>query len=393
MRIVPGAAVLIAAATLFGGAAVAATAPLPPRGEEAWWFASLDLGRAREQATGKGVTLALIDGPIALKVPELRGRDVAAVTNVCGGAATATGEVADHTTALAVAIVGNGKGNAPDGVGTSGVAPEATLRVYAVGSSVDEVGCGRQDVDGAALAIERAVDDGVRIIGYAGGSERLRPSVSAAVQRALDAGIVVVAAAGDSRDDAVLNPAAIPGVVAVAATTRDGAGWIENTAGNRAAFVVSAPGVDLPMGGFFDGVWRSAALRSGTSEATAIVMGALALAMQRWPDATGNQILTNLLRTATGRTVSARLPPSPAPFGRDTDLGFGVVSVTGMLAVDPQQWPDLNPLRPPAPSPTPRPLVAEGGGVGWALPLGAVLGTAGFVAVFVVVRVRPKRQN
>lgn len=399
MRIVRGAAVLIAAATAFGGVAVAAAPPpLPPRGEDAWWFTSLDLGRAHEQVTGKGVTLALIDGPLAPTVPELRGRDVTAVTNVCGGAATATGEVADHTTALAAAIVGNGQGNAPDGVGTAGVAPEATLRVYAVGSSVNEVGCGRGDLDGAALAIERAVDDGVRIIGYAGGSDRLRPAVAAAVQRALDAGIVVVAAAGDSRDAAVLNPAAIPGVVAVAATTRDGEGWVENTAGNRAAFVVSAPGVDLPMGGFFDGDWRSAALRSGTSEATAIVMGALALAVQRWPQASGNQILTNLLRTATGRAVSGRLP-SPAPFGRtefgrDGDLGFGVVSVTGMLAADPRQWPDVNPLRPASPSPTPTPLaIADDGGAGWALPLGAVLGTAAFVAVFVFVRVRPKQQN
>lgn len=381
MRIVRGLAALFALAVLAGPAAAATSPPLPPRGADAWWFTGLGLPAAHEQVTGAGVTVALIDGPVALDVPELRGRNVAAVTNVCGGSATGTGEVADHTTALAAAIVGTGKGNADDRVGTAGVAPDVALRVYAAGSAVDTVGCGRNDgTDGAALAIEAAVADRVRVIGYAGGSERLRPTLDAAVQRAMDAGIVVVAAAGDSREAAVLNPAAIPGVVAVSASTREGTPWSEGTLGNRAAFVISAPGVDLPMGGFFDGTWNSAALRTGTSEATALVVGGLALAMQRWPKATGNQILTHLLHTATGR-------PS---FGRDTDLGFGVLSVPGMLASDPAQWPDVNPLR-PLPTPTPTPLAQPGGEptLDWRIVTGALAGTLVLAAAFVYVRVKP----
>ncbi|MGQ0467247.1 MAG: S8 family serine peptidase [Sporichthyaceae bacterium] len=378
MRIVRGLTALGLTAALVAPAGAATAPPLPPLGTEAWWFTGLGLAAAHERVTGRGVTVALIDGPVALDVPELRGRNVAAVTNVCGGSATGTGAVADHTTALAALIVGGGKGNAPGGVGTAGVAPDAELRVYAAGSAVETVGCGSNDgTDGAALAIERAVADGVRIIGYAGGSERLRPAVDAAVQRALDAGVVVVAATGDSRDATVLSPAAIPGVVAVAASTREGTAWGDNTLGNREAFVISAPGVDLPMGGFFDGKWTSAALRTGTSEATALVVGGLALAMQKWPQATGNQILTNLLRTATGR----------AP-----DLGYGVMSVSGMLASDPAQWPDANPLR-PVPTPTPTPVAAPSSdepALDWRAVAGAIVGTFLIVAIFVYVRVRPR---
>ncbi len=409
MRIVRGAAACVLAAVswgYFGGALAASTPPVPPRGADAWWYRSLDLTQAHQQVTGKGVTLALIDGPVAPDVVDLRGQDVQPVVNVCGGEPTAIGEIADHTTALAATIVGNGKGNFEDGIGTAGVAPDASLRVYAVGSSVTEVSCGRTGVDGAALAIERAIDDGVRIIGYAGGAPRLRPTMAAAVQRALDAGIVVVAAAGDSRDDSVLVPASIPGVIAVAAVTRAGKSWSDNTEGNREAFVVAAPGVDLPIGGFFDKEWRSAALRTGTSEATAIVMGGVALAMQRWPQATGNQIVANLIHTATkpaGPTASptpgdasllSALPVLPV---RDTDLGYGVVSVTGMLASDPARFPDVNPLVPPAPSPTPTPVpvaaVPPDEGLPWVVAVGAVAGTLVLVALFIGIRTRPRRPS
>lgn len=399
MRFVRGAAAFVLAATTWGwfaGAPAATSPPIPPRGVDAWWFRTLDLDRAQTQVTGKGVTLALIDGPVAPDVPDLRGRDVVPVTNVCGGATTAVGEIADHTTALAATIVGNGTGNAQDGIGTAGVAPDATLRVYAVGDSATDVGCDRGGVDGGALAIERAVEDGVRIIGYAGGSPRLRPAVAAAVRRALDAGIVVVAAAGDSRDDEVLNPAAIPGVVAVAAVDRTGASWSQNTRGNREAFVIAAPGVDLPIGGFFDSsTWRSAGVRTGTSEATAIVMGGLALAMQRWPQATGNQIVANLIATATRRATPGPSPGTPSALTRDTDYGYGVMSVSGMLAADPTRFPDVNPLRPPNPTPTPTPTAvapvgSDDRGSDWVVPLGAIAGTAVLVTLFIAVRARPR---
>ena len=64
---------------------------------------------------------------------------------------------------------------------------------------------------------------------------------------------------------------------------------------------------------------------SGTSVATPIVAGFVAVAMQRWSQATGNQIVQSLVATAT-----TGHQPLLNPNGLDT--------------ADPTQYPDTNPL-------------------------------------------------
>lgn len=311
-----------------------------PRGKNAWWYATFKLGKAHEQVTGKGVVIALVDDPVDPNVPELKGQNVVPVANVCGGPKTASGPLADHGTQMATIIVGNGKGNAPGGVGTMGVAPGATLRVYALDTSTKQgIQCTPSPDQGFARAVDLSIADGARIVSYAGGGADRSPVEAAAVQRAIDAGVIVVAAVGDKRDPAVLYPAALPGVVAAVAVDRNANPWEENPVGRNEANVIGAPGVDMPISGFDGTVWKSTGLGSGTSEATSFVTGALALAMERWPKATGNQILQHLIRTPAGRTG----------FVRDTTYGYGIVSVTRMLAQDPMKWPDVNPLLPGGP--------------------------------------------
>lgn len=76
----------------------------------------------------------------------------------------------------------------------------------------------------------------------------------------------------------------------------------------------------------------------GTSAATAILSGYLALALQKWPKATGNQILQSLIRNTKGNeSGEPRLDP-------EHKRGFGEVDVTKLLSVDPTQYPDINPL-------------------------------------------------
>src|SRR3954454_2863101 len=106
-----------------------------PRGENAWWYTAMKIADAQKETTGKGVAIGLVDGPVDPKLPELRGQDVVPVVNVCGGEPTGTGNLADHGTSMAAFIVGSGKGNPPaDGV--KGIAPDATLRVYADATSL-----------------------------------------------------------------------------------------------------------------------------------------------------------------------------------------------------------------------------------------------------------------
>ncbi|KAB5604131.1 S8/S53 family peptidase [Bifidobacterium jacchi] len=75
----------------------------------------------------------------------------------------------------------------------------------------------------------------------------------------------------------------------------------------------------------------------GNSTATAVLSGYLSLAMQKWPDATGNQIMQSLVRNTKEGKGTATLDPA----GK---RGFGQVDVAALLSVDPSQYPDINPI-------------------------------------------------
>ena len=72
---------------------------------------------------------------------------------------------------------------------------------------------------------------------------------------------------------------------------------------------------------------------SGTSNATALVSGMLALARQKWPDATTNQILQSLVRSG--------LNPNHE---WNQYTGYGAIDGGGLVIDDPSQYPDENPL-------------------------------------------------
>ena len=76
----------------------------------------------------------------------------------------------------------------------------------------------------------------------------------------------------------------------------------------------------------------------GTSTGAAVLSGYLALTVQKWPDATGNQILQSLVRNTKGNdSGEAKLDPGHK-------RGYGQVDVARLLTVDPTQYPDVNPI-------------------------------------------------
>lgn len=100
---------------------------------------------------------------------------------------------------------------------------------------------------------------------------------------------------------------------------------------------VLSPGVGVPS-------YRSTDSREmdltggGTSTAAANLSAYLALVMQRWPDATGNQILQSLIRNTKGNASGGpKLDP-------EHKRGFGIVDPGKLLSVDPTRYPDVNPL-------------------------------------------------
>jgi subtilisin family serine protease len=348
-----GAAVAVA---LIGVAPAAGGVRTDDVGEDAWWYQSMELADVHRTSTGAGATVAVIDSQVDPTVPELAGQQVVPVRNFCGGSPTGTGAAAAHGTSIVVDIVGSGKGTAPGGIGVAGVAPQATVRTYAVEdatSTISDVNCAGID-EGAAVAgaIDAAVADGARIISTSLGGDD-SPVLRAAVDKALRSGVVLVAAAGDGPlDSSVRYPAAYRGVVAVAAVDQSGDPWAGNVLLDRRAFVISAPGVDIATGSFEKGRWSSEVVLTGTSEAAPLVAGSLALVAAKYPAADGNQLIQTLIHN----------PAGDRDFGFDTDYGYGVVSPLKMLATDPRRYPDVNPLLPtiasPSPDPSARPVTS-----------------------------------
>ncbi len=90
------------------------------------------------------------------------------------------------------------------------------------------------------------------------------------------------------------------GVVGV--TAIDENGNLQSEAGQPLALpqtTVVAAGFDLPSVGVL-GDWNGTAARTGSSNSAPIVAAMLALAAQKYPEATGNQLVHSLIATTNG---------------------------------------------------------------------------------------------
>jgi subtilisin family serine protease len=310
--------------------ASASAEPLDP-----WWYKALSLDENHQQATGKGVKIAVIDGALNADAPDLKGANVTLRQALRDGG---TGEMfpaksypkafyTSHGTAMVTLIAGQGTGTAPGGAGVQGIAPDAEVYFYQMDPDPTD-----DSFEYSYALFKQAIKDDVDIISFSIGSETGLTSV---IQEAWDAGIVVVAGAG-KKNGLILEPASIPGVVVVGAVDKDARPWKDQPQG-AGSITVTAPGVDIPAGSMegteTDARWVSGTERTGTSDATPLVAGALALVKQKYPDATGNQLIQQLIHH-TDRDA----------FSWQSELGYGVMRIDRMLATDPTGWPDVNPL-------------------------------------------------
>jgi subtilisin family serine protease len=318
----------VAAVLLVPGAASA-------KALDPWWYSALEVGKNHQQATGKGVKIAVIDGALNADAPDLKGANITLRKGIRDGGdrnslfpakSYPTDLYADHGTAMTTLIVGQGKGNAPGGAGIRGIAPDAEVYFYQMDPDPTD-----EEFEYPDNLFQQAIADKVDIISFSStNATGLRPLI----EEAQAAGIVVVAAGGS--DGPIGEPASIPGVVAVGALDKNAKPWKEQPQG-LGTLTISAPGVDVASGsmkGTGDNArWVSGTEGTGTSPATALVAGSLALVKQKYPTATGNQLIQQLIHN---------------PGGRDYDWtrkdGFGVLSLGKMLATDPTGWPDVNPL-------------------------------------------------
>ncbi len=321
LAIVAKAAATVAAATMI--ALVGATpAHADTVRDLEYWLADYGFTTAWNTSKGKGITVAVIDTGVNGNIAELRGA-VTAGTDVSGigspNGQTPVGDDPNHGTMVASLLAG--RGSSP-GNGVIGIAPEADIITASVAFGQD-TGAEKSNDDQIAEAVRWAVDSGADVINMSLTRNTLDwpESWDDAFMYAFDNDVVVVAAAGNrgSGTSEVGAPATIPGVLTVAGVDREkNASFDASSQGITIA--VAAPSEDL-VGVLADG---SYAQWSGTSAATPIVTGLVALIRSEFPELDSANVIERLIRTADphGHEV-----PSPL-------YGWGIIDPVAALTAD-----------------------------------------------------------
>ena len=288
------AAVAIAAVLgIAGTLLVASPASADSIRDREYWLSGYGFTTAWNSTRGAGATVAVIDTGVDGSVPDLAGA-VTGGTDVSGvgspNGQKPVGEDSAHGTMVASLLAGRGHGS---GVGVIGVAPAANILAVSVGFGVGAV----DSDDQIAQAVRWSVDHGADIINMSLTRNTLDwpPSWDAAFLYAMQHDVIVVAAAGNrgSGTTEVGAPATMPGVVVVAGVDRNGKASFDASS-QGITLTVSAPSENLvgvgPGGGYFE--W------AGTSGATPIVSGLLALIVAAHPGISAGNAINRLTATA-----------------------------------------------------------------------------------------------
>lgn len=279
------------------------------------------MGAYRAGATGRGVTVAMIDCGLQDAPREVL-RNVSR-NSVDIFADERTLPATDrHGTYMAGPL-----GSALDRKGLVGVAYNAELLSVRADFEGGHNGQCAFRASALARAVQYAADQRAQVIVLPLQATRpMGPAFETALKSAVDGGAVVVIAAGNRSADQPTYPARYAAdprfagaIVAVGATGADGqlASW-SNRAGLTQAWYLAAPGERVVT----DCGRKSCRLVSGTSFAAAHVAGALALVLEARPELSGRQALALLLE-------NARDGGEP---GADPAYGWGVLDLGRVFA-------------------------------------------------------------
>ena len=314
-------AAVLAALTFALAAGAAPASPAAASGTDAvrdaeYWLDDYGIRDAWRVTRGAGVTIAVIDTGMG-SPPELSGVVVGG-TDLSGAGSsdgrTPVGADSEHGTLVASLAAGRGRG-ADSGV--IGSAPEASVLAISIGFDG-----GDSDAQ-IADAVRWAVDHGADVINMSLTRNTLDwpTSWDDAFTYAADNDVVVLAAAGNrgSGTAEVGAPATMPGVLTVAGVDRAGA-TSDRASAQGVTIGVAAPSESL-VGVMPDG---SYVRWSGTSGATPIVAGVVALVMAAHPELDAANVINRL--TATARDAGEA--------GPDVSYGFGLLDAYAAVTAD-----------------------------------------------------------
>ncbi|MCY1716123.1 S8/S53 family peptidase [Microbacterium sp. SL62] len=332
----------MAAFVLPGAASPAAATTVAAEANLDFWWSKYGVDETHAAGiTGKGVKMAVLEEHINPDLPVFAGRNLHISDKpLCKDRPTIAWTTPDegtrHGTTMTAMVIGNGTG--PGKI--RGIAPDADVTFYGYGP--DTRPC-EPDTDTGLTAwgygVKLAVDDGAKII-FTAISGPGREGDAPAIAYAIAKGAVLVTASANPINTIMYKTndhGSMNGVISTAAIDAegalqkqpDGSPWVIPQT------TVVAGGMLLPSIGDDNG-WDASQTASGSSFASPIVAGMLALAAQKYPESTGNQLVQALISTTNGS--------EHAPVRTDDGYGYGVAWLPSLLAVDPTSFPDETPL-------------------------------------------------
>lgn len=303
----------------------------PPSGDgsfprEAWHLTRLDMPSAWERATGRGVTVAVIDTGVDPHASMYLGTQRVSTYDFVppDNDGNQDGYDCAHGTRVTSLIAGSRFVDRR--ITFSGIAPDARIIAFRALKGTGQT----ESFEPTIEAIKAATaTPGVDIINISQAGSYGTPAYAAAIQAAIDKGIVVVASTGnaDQRLVGPAYPAAYPGVIAVGMTGPDDAPDPRSYTHPQMEITIGAPGVDLVALNPPEKINSSdpnvivtnqpyATGLVGTSYAAPIVSGVVALMLEANPNLTPAEVKARLQATAD----------PPAASVPDRSIGYGIVN-------------------------------------------------------------------
>lgn len=255
---------------------------------------------------GDGVIVAIIDTGIIASNREFKNSisllSYNSVTRQVG--IDKVNDIDGHGTSVASILAANHNNN----FGLAGIAPNVEIMVIKA-SIIDDEGDSTFRESDLLDAVYYAVDNGAHIINMSLGGKGYNQLMQDAVDYAYLNDVIVVAAAGNEGDDSIFYPASYDHVISVGATkqTREIADF-----SNYNIYVdICAPGVDIVN----ISMDNTVVIGNGTSFASPIIAGVLALYKSSYPDVSIDELITRLYSFA----IDISLP------GKDIYSGHGYV--------------------------------------------------------------------
>ncbi len=223
--------------------------PNDPRWKEQWSFHMIGAEKAWDHASGKGVTVAVIDTGVAY-VAHRQWKPVEDLANIDFVKAydfVSDTEIAFDDFGHGTHVAGTIAQATNNGLGVAGLAHKAAIMPLKVlnsrgfGSAAD-----------IADAIRYAADEGAQVMNLSLGGGARSLVMESAVRYARAKGVIVVCAAGNDGRGVVSFPAAYPGSFAVSSVGPDKQRAFYSNWGKEIA--IAAPGGSNRVGGLADGM-------------------------------------------------------------------------------------------------------------------------------------------